>query len=155
MRSNVTAKIKLAPKRTLVTLSIVLLAIIGFAVYAFIANDTTTLKTEHGSRQLEVVDTDETRGKGLGNRTNLPLGQGMLFVYDDASIHCFWMKDMKFPIDMIWLSSDRTVVHVERNVSPDTYPKSFCPGSAAQYVIELNAGQAAELGISVGNRLRF
>lgn len=155
MPSNVTAKIKLAPKRTLITISIVLVAIIGFAVYSFLSDDTATLKTDHGAKQLEVVDTDETRSRGLSNRSSLPLGQGMLFVYDNPAIHCFWMKDMQFPLDMIWVNADRTVVHIERSVAPNTYPKSFCPGDAAQYVIELNAGQAAELGIRIGNRLRF
>lgn len=155
MRSNVTAKIKLAPRRTLVTLSIVVLALVGFAIYSFTLDDSATLKTDRGSRQLAVVDTEEARSKGLGDRANLPLGQGMLFVYDSPAIHCFWMKDMKFSIDMIWVSADRTVVHIERNVAPDTYPKSFCPEGAAQYVIELNGGQAAELGIDVGDRLRF
>jgi len=155
MPSNATAKIKLAPKRALVVIALLVVCSIGVAIHAIDENRTATLRTDKGVRRLEVVDTTMARSKGLGNRSSMPTGQGMLFVYDHPSVNCFWMKDMHFSLDMIWLDTDRTVIHIEKHVSPATFPTSFCPAGMSQYVIELNAGQADALGVKVGDRLRF
>ena len=80
----------------------------------------------------------------------------MLFVYGDASTErCFWMKDMNFAIDMIWLDKDRQIVTIQSNVSPDSYPKSFCPDKPAQYVLEVNSGFAKQSGWLVGTKFEF
>jgi uncharacterized membrane protein (UPF0127 family) len=104
---------------------------------------------------LLVASTTTQLETGLGNRTSLPLNEGMLFVFIVPAIQCFWMKDMHFPIDMIWLNAGKEIVYIEANVSPDTYPRTFCPPYQAQYVIELNSGQAQALKLKVGNLLEF
>jgi uncharacterized membrane protein (UPF0127 family) len=111
------------------------------------------LKFGSQSLQIERVDTPALREKGLSGRSNLPAGQGMLFVFSDPSQYCFWMKDMKFNIDMIWLDSAGQVIKVQSNVSPSTYPASFCPDKDAQYVIEVNADIARQAGVKPGNKL--
>lgn len=88
-----------------------------------------------------IVDDYATKAKGLGDRDDIGDDQAMLFVFDQPAQQCFWMKDMRFPIDMVWLSATSRIVHIERNVSPRTYPHSFCPPVAAKYVIETNAHQ--------------
>jgi uncharacterized membrane protein (UPF0127 family) len=107
------------------------------------------------SFRLEVADTNKSRAQGLSGRAGLPPDQVMLFVFDEPSKQCMWMKDMQFAIDMVWLDAEKKVVHVERNVSPDTYPDSFCAKSPAKYVLEFSAGQAAALGITPGKTLQF
>lgn len=79
----------------------------------------------------------------------------MLFTYELSGDYCYWMKDMKFDIDMIWLDEDKTIVTVKDNVSPDTYPQSFCPDRPASFVIELAAGMAAKYDWQVGTQLSF
>jgi len=64
----------------------------------------------------------------------------MLFVFENPGIHGIWMKDMKFPIDIIWLDKDMSVISKELNVSPDTYPQVFYPSREAYYVLEVKAG---------------
>jgi uncharacterized membrane protein (UPF0127 family) len=65
------------------------------------------------------------------------------------------MKDMKFALDMIWLDESKKVVTVKANVTPDTYPGSFCPDGPAQFVIEVPAGTAAGYKFEPGSQVRF
>lgn len=62
----------------------------------------------------------------------------MLFVFPEAGLHRFWMKDMNFPIDIYWLGKNYEVVDVAKNVPPESYPKTFSPKSPANYVLETN-----------------
>lgn len=111
--------------------------------------------SSHCVASLEIVDDDKSRALGLSGREYLASGSGMLFVFDSPDRQCFWMKDMKFPLDIVWLNSDKQVVYLQENVSPDSYPHNFCSDDLAQYVIELNAGQAREFGITLGQTLEF
>jgi uncharacterized membrane protein (UPF0127 family) len=104
---------------------------------------------------LEIVTTDTERSKGLGDREAMPANQGMLFVFEGVAVQCFWMKDMHFSIDIIWLDAEKRVVHIEKDVSPETYPRTFCPSKPAKYVIELNAGEASRASIRPGQKLSF
>jgi uncharacterized membrane protein (UPF0127 family) len=101
----------------------------------------------------EVVDTDVLREKGLSGRTGLPQGEGMLFVFDHADTWGFWMKDMLFPIDMIWVGPQDIVVTIKSDVAPDSYPQSFYPTSPAIYVLEVPAGFAVQHGIADGTKV--
>ncbi len=65
------------------------------------------------------------------------------------------MKDMRFPIDILWVGADRKVAEIRQNVPPDSYPESFCPNTDVSYVIELNAGEVAQSGISEGEPISF
>jgi uncharacterized protein len=65
-------------------------------------------------------------------------------VFDREGYQGFWMKEMNFPIDIVWLNKDKKIVHIEHNVSPDTYPKIFNPNNEfnnekSLYVLETNA----------------
>jgi uncharacterized membrane protein (UPF0127 family) len=113
------------------------------------------LRINNQSYHLAVAKTVTTQEKGLGSRTSMPINQGMLFVFTDEAIRCFWMKDMRFSLDMVWLSADKKVVYIQSDVSPTTYPESFCPPELAEYVIELNAGQASASNIHISQTLSF
>jgi uncharacterized membrane protein (UPF0127 family) len=102
---------------------------------------------------LETADTEEAREKGLSGRNSLPAARGMLFVFDQASRPCFWMKDTLLPLDMLWFDSEYKLVYQQQNVQPTTYPETFCPDQDAQYVVELAAGTAANLNLKPGNVL--
>jgi uncharacterized membrane protein (UPF0127 family) len=102
---------------------------------------------------MEVADTPAQQELGLGKRDSLAADYGMLFAFTSAGLRCFWMKDMRFPLDIIWIGSDKKIGHIEKSLSPDTYPQSYCPQLAARYVIELNAGTADKLGLHDGDVL--
>ena len=115
----------------------------------------TTLRAGTHRYTLRVAADAQARTKGLGGEHSLPATAGMLFWFTDDHTRCFWMKDMHFPLDIIWLDATKQVVHIERSVSPATYPHEFCPAAAARYVVELNAGQARAAGIREGQTLTF
>jgi len=102
---------------------------------------------------LEVVSTEASREQGLSGRGSLAPGTGMLFVFDSDGQWGFWMKDMLFNIDMVWVAADGTVVTVAKDVSPDTYPQVFYPSSPARYVLELPAGFADSHHLAEGSKI--
>jgi uncharacterized protein len=113
------------------------------------------LKINGKTISLIVVDTPAGRAHGLSDRESLPENSAMLFVFQDPDKYGFWMKDMKFPIDMIWLDPAFKVVYIAQNVSPNTYPQVFTPPEKSLYVLETNANFAYENDIKVGSVLDF
>lgn len=79
----------------------------------------------------------------------------MLFVFPKDGTYSFWMKDMLFAIDIIWLDANARVVFAAEHVVPESYPAIFTPHTAARYVLELPAGFVAEHHIGVGDVLTF
>ena len=107
--------------------------------------------------QSEIMVSDEDRAMGLMFRPSLALDRGMIFIFETADFHSIWMKNCKFPIDILWLDEAKTVVHVAETVPPcksDPCPV-YNPMRRAWYVIELNAGQARREGAVVGATVRF
>jgi uncharacterized membrane protein (UPF0127 family) len=105
------------------------------------------------SVQASVADTMAERIKGLSDTPYMPVGVVKLFVFNAAGEQSIWMKDMNYPLDIIWTEKDGTIVHIEKNVSPDTYPKSFSSPKPAWYVVEANAGFVASSSIKLGDKL--
>jgi len=104
---------------------------------------------------LEVADTIPEKIKGLSGRESLPVNTGLLFVFDKPEFHQFWMKDMLFSIDIIWISADYKVVDITKNASPETFPEFFTPREKAQYVLEVNAGFSDKKNIKIGDSVIF
>ena len=105
----------------------------------------------------EVMVKDEDRAMGLMFRPSLPSDHGMLFVFDEPDFHTIWMKNCKFPIDIVWLDGDRRVVDVAPGVPPckaDPCPV-YQPMRRASYVVEMNAGQAGREKVARGAVLDF
>lgn len=96
--------------------------------------------------------------QGLQNRPTLATNDGMLFIFNSAKIYQFWMPNMSFSLDMIWIGSDMKVVDISRDAPPlpdPTKPVWFRPSSPAQYVLEVNANYAAEHNINIGDSVQF
>jgi uncharacterized membrane protein (UPF0127 family) len=117
--------------------------------------DTTMVEFRGREYTSYVVDTERLRSRGLSNKSSLPEDEGMLFVFDESDIHSFWMKDMNFDIDIIWINENGSVVYIVQNASPESYPEFFTPTQESMYVWEVNAGFAAENGIDIGGRIEI
>lgn len=100
--------------------------------------------------QVELAQTTQQRMTGLSHRSELAEDHGMLFIFDTDGRHGIWMKDMQFPIDIIWIDAAMKVVHIAGSVTPETYPKSFTSQTPARYVLEVPAGYADEK-ITIGD----
>ena len=104
--------------------------------------------------QVETARTPEERSIGLSGRDRLDT-DGMLFIFQKTGNYAFWMRDTRIALDIIWIGEDRRVVHLERNVAPDTYPNTFTSPTPARFALEIAAGRADRLGISVGTPLSW
>jgi uncharacterized protein len=107
--------------------------------------------------RVEVADTPEKRELGLSKKNSLPEDQGMFFVFDAPDFPSFWMKEMKFPIDIIFINND-TVVTVYDNVQPPESENAplplYKPTAPSDKVLEINAGLAEQYGIKPGDTIQ-
>jgi hypothetical protein len=110
--------------------------------------------------QVEVMVKDEDRAMGLMFRPSLALDRGMLFLFERPDFHGIWMKNCKFPIDILWLDEAHKVVHLAVGVPPctakdDSACPVYSPLRRASFVVELNAGQARREKALVGSTVAF
>lgn len=103
---------------------------------------------------LGVANTLEKKIAGLSNRENMPQDAGMLFIFDKAEAYEFWMKDMKFALDFIWLSGDKIVDLHENITNPantEEIPARVKPKEPVDSVIEVNAGWIKANNVKIGD----
>lgn len=99
--------------------------------------------------KVEVADDPDERALGLMNRPSMPMMSGMLFVYERPQRASFWMQNTLIPLDMLFADVTGTVTRIHENAIPlDTTP--IPGGNDIQYVLEINGGMAARLGIEEG-----
>ncbi len=106
----------------------------------------------------DISVTNEQRTKGLSIKDGLAENEAMLFVFGNEAEHRFWMKDMKFPIDIIWIDSEKTIVHIEHNLQPcasGVLCTTYKPDNDSLYVLETVGGFAEKYGIVKGTRVEF
>lgn len=102
---------------------------------------------------VDIVSDQEEKRIGLSNRSGLSKKEGMKFVFGEEGYHGIWMKDMSFPIDILWIEKDGAIVHIEENVPPESYPEVFFPDKPAKYVLEIKAGLTKESELKIGDKL--
>lgn len=124
------------------------------AIDKFVRSDLTVLMPK-GALVAEVANTRKSRELGLSGRHMMRDDEGMLFVFDTPGRYGFWMKDMEFPLDIIWINQNGIVVSIERNISKDSYPKTFINQADASYVLEINAGLAERFGLYLGSKVKM
>ncbi len=105
--------------------------------------------------KVDLVISDAEKEKGLSGRTGLAQNAGMLFVFEKPGPYVFWMKDMNFPIDIIWLSVDKKVIYVKKDARPESYPETFDPKVNAKYVLEVVSGFSERNNLKVGDKALF
>lgn len=106
---------------------------------------------------VEVVDTPEAIQKGLSGRLNLDADKGMLFLFPEAKIYKFWMPDMYFPIDIIWISGGK-IADIDENV-PNEFdsqnPIFYFPSRPVESVLEVNAGFVRKHNVKIGDSAKL
>jgi len=114
------------------------------------------IKIGQAQFQVEVAQTGEQRQVGLSNRESLSQNQGMLFIYEQPQQVAFWMKDMNFGLDFVWIKENQ-VIAINKNVQPEDYqpPQVLQPEERVDMVLEINAGSVNRLGIGVGDKVEF
>jgi len=110
---------------------------------------------------VELADSPDKRIRGLSGRASLDARTGMLFIFEKPERFRFWMREMEIPLDIVWIGSNCEVVDVSEDVpfpAPETpldeLPR-YSPESRAKFVLEINAGEAADLGLGIGDKVEF
>ncbi len=98
---------------------------------------TSVITVEGVDYRVRVVDTPRERAQGLSGTTRLAPNEGMLFVFEEVGLHGFWMKDMNYAIDILWLNDEFKPVGVTENISPDSFPTIFYPPIPVRYALEI------------------
>jgi uncharacterized membrane protein (UPF0127 family) len=113
------------------------------------------------SFRVELAITQEQRTQGLSGRAMLAPGSGMLFVFDQEGRYSFWMKEMRFPLDLVWIGARCTVVDITHK-APSPAPgltlaelPLYTPVAPARYVLEVNGGETEAAGVRVDSRVEF
>jgi uncharacterized membrane protein (UPF0127 family) len=119
-----------------------------------------TLGYPTGNLIVELATTPAQSELGLGYRDSLFVRGGMLFDLGATRIPSFWMKGMRFPLDMVWIGEDKKIAEITANVpdqpgAPDEQLKRYSPASPVRYVLEINAGAAAQFSLAPGQQLAF
>jgi uncharacterized protein len=144
-----------SPRRGILFLGASILLVLGIAALVVFRGEASTVLVRVGeapSVTVELADTESLRASGLSGRASLEEHQGMLFLFDAPGYYTFWMKDMRFPLDLIWINGE-TVVGVTKNALPEgTHPvQLYTPPLPADAVLEVNAGFAEVYGIKTGD----
>ena len=127
-------------------------------------NNKLQVRVRHLTVFAESAITREQRQKGLSKRDGLPFGEGMFFVFEQSGNYAIWMKDMKFPIDIIWIgdspTGEKKIVDIAENAIPepdkkDSQLKIYKPKSDSRYILEINAGLSRLHNLQVGDSVNF
>lgn len=156
---------------------IAVLAVIIFGVYAIFIHNVTGMGGFNNTQQdrarnsadvayttiyaaghvlrVEIASTPEETMHGLSGHALLGADEGMLFLFDGANIRPFWMKDMLFGLDILWIRDGKVVEIAENMPAPSgsKIPATYLPSETADMVLEINTGRSEELGIEIGTKI--
>ncbi len=120
-----------------------------------------TIKLDNVTLDVQIADTPERAQRGLQFQQQLPYNQGMLFVFKEPQVVSMWMKDMQFPLDMIWFDAKGNVLHIEKNIPPCNSTDAMgCliyngSGKNSQYVLEVTAGFVDKFNMTDSSKLEI
>ena len=139
-------------------LSMVFFALLGVGAFVFLWRyaipEGPRVRIGKSVFSVEMADTESAREQGLGYRDALCKTCGMMFVFDHADTYAFWMKGMRFPLDILWIR-DGSIVHIERSVDFHDQHAVYSPSQPADRVLELNAGICEKANMREGDTVVF
>ena len=147
-------------KRNIKFIGMIMAAAVFFMVwyistyeFSLHGNKIETVTISNSKFRAEVVLSDKKMQKGLGGRNGLCDSCAMLFKFPQAGKHSFWMKDMRFPLDIVWIKEGEAM-HIEKNVS-ENFSGILSPPVDADSVLEINAGSADKIVLKIGDETSF
>lgn len=149
-------------KKMLLVSTILIAVILGFYFFKstptskfvpFIKNQEIIIKDK--TFKITIAKTKEEKETGLSNKSSLAQDQGMLFTFEKGDFYSFWTKDMKFPIDIIYINEKR-IITIYKNIQPlktGETPTIYKPEEPADMVLEINGGLSQKYGFEKGNEV--
>lgn len=126
--------------------------------YTFTKEGTGFFSGEDGKSKynfdIEIAEDNESRNMGLMYRETMQSNQAMLFIFDQASVQSFWMKNTYIPLDIIFIGADSTIVSISENTTPFS-EESVISNSPALFALEVNAGICKKHNLIKGDKLNY
>ena len=139
--------------------ALIIFFLLGYHFWTAVSFDNNKFVIIAGQKiKVDLALTPAEQSQGLSGRVGLGNDEGMLFIFDTPGRYPFWMKDMNFPIDMIWLSEDMKVIYIKKDARPELYPETFGPredSPDAKYVLEVVSGFSDKNNLNVGDSVTF
>lgn len=142
---------------TKIILSFTALLVVVLAIIFYQNFTTPTVKINGHEFQLVIAKTEQEKQIGLSKTNTLPQNKAMVFEFDKEGIYPFWMKDMKFPIDIIFIRGNK-IVTIYKNVAKPNDSQNlqiYSPTETSNKVIETNAGLSGKYNFKVGDMVEF
>ena len=141
-------------KITYIVLLVLIVLLVGVMVkFKYMVEEKTTVSISGQEFHVEMVSAKTQLEKGLGGRDSLCDDCGMLFIFPQSGSYSFWMKDMRFNLDIIWIENGK-ITFIARNVSFDS-KETINPRVPADRVLEINAGLSDKYGFKVGDNVEI
>ncbi len=116
-----------------------------------VKNTTNTVTVKNTIYRVSIADTQAKQTEGLSGAKVLQKDRGLLFVFKKSGVYSFWMKDMNFPIDIIWIDKNFKIVFIKKNATPSSFPELFNTRVKAKYALEINKGEVGKNKIKIGD----
>lgn len=152
-------------KQVLIVIGIATALLISFSYWSLDKNLGESIqKTSDTKREIyiqnikltvDIADEPYEQTLGLSGREYMAKNEGIIFIFPESIMPAFWMKEMNFALDIIWIDAKNTIIGIEKNVSPDTFPETFAPPSPVKYVLEVNADWSDKNQIKPGDKISF
>ncbi len=142
--------------RLIIALTLLIVGFVYFVInggYLNNAKEQSMVMIRGHAIKIETVKDEKAKALGLSRRQSLCGDCGMLFVFDKPGKYSFWMKDMQFALDLLWIRDGR-VVFMKKNVPPD-FAATITPTENANQVLEINAETVDGFGIKVGDKVKL
>ena len=152
---NPTSRIEHKITWFIVALAVIGLVIIGTRVVNSDIKDNIPVSIGTKTFRADLAVTDHDRQKGLGGTDELSHSEALLMVFEHEDKWSIWMKDVDYPIDIVWINDNKQVVDSVKSAQPDSYPSKYVPRRDARYVLELPEGSIKQYGINVGSSIKF
>ena len=147
---------KQAPGLKPILLSVLICIIFLFSYLLFFTHPLKIIKFKSITVNAQVADTNAQRRAGLSFKKALPLNQGMLFIFNREGYPAFWMKNMRFPLDLIWITADKKVAGFTLDATPcSDRCEVLKPPVPVKYVLEVNSGFIRANQINLGDPADF
>lgn len=154
MQNKETKKTKLVPKSLLWIGTLVVFTLLTLTLgLLYNSKKYNSVTINNNQFQLEKVSQQKDLEKGLSGKNSLAPQSGMLFDFGKLGNWKIWMKDMKFPIDILWLDDQGRIVYIKQNALPESYPEIFSTSIKSRYVIELSQGSVSSIGIDTSTQV--
>ena len=145
-------------KEIIKILLLIIILVVSIFILQFFIQPRDSLKINDMVFNVEIFDTNEEIKNGLSNRNEIKKNQGALFVFNEPGFYSFWMKNMLFPVDIIWINDKKEVVFIKKDFQPcriEEDCQNIIPNKKAKYVLEIKAGIADKIDIKIGNKIVF